>query len=477
MISIDPRLPTPLVRQLYEAIARAIGSSAFGPGARLPSVRALAKECAVSTMTVTNAYQRLVAEGLVEARRASGYYVAQRKATAARRMPFRGRTAVDAHWLLKHVYEDDKTLLNAGCGWVPPEMLHTDGIRRALAALGRKSAVGFASYGTPHGYLPLRQQIQVMLAQRDIEAPPHQIVMTSGAFQALGLIARCLLQPRDAVLVDEPGSTNLFATLRAMDLRLIGVERTVHGPDLEALQALAQRHKAKAFFTSTNLHNPTGSLCTPAVAHQMLRLAEQHDLVIVDNDVMAGLDPPGATCLAGLGGLERVIHVGSFSKTVSPALRVGFVAAREEFSEKLIFQKMMGGLTTSELNEKLLHGVLTEGRYRNHLAQLSGRLRHAMAAVCDGVEGAGMHLFLRPWGGPFLWARFEADHVDMRALTQRAVSEGILLAPGDLFRTDLQPTPWMRFNAGYADDKHLYRFLTREARMSRSVPRARAPAV
>lgn len=462
MIAIDPALPAPLVRQVYDALMGEISSSAMKPGDKLPSVRGLAKTCGVSTMTVTNAYQRLVAEGHVEARSTSGYYVAAAEKPGARRRPFAGRTSVDSLWLLKHVYEDDRSLLNAGCGWIPPEMLYTEGVRRALAALSRKSASGLANYGNPYGYLPLRQQIQLLMAQKGIETPPHQIVLTHGASQALILVARCLLQPRDTVLVDEPSSTNLFAMLRSLDLKLVGVERTANGPDLEALRTLAQRHRAKAFFTTTNLHNPTGSLCSPAVAYQLLRLSEQLDFHIVDNDAMSGLEPPGATSLASLDRLQRVIHIGSFSKTVSPSLRVGFVACSEEFAEKLILHKMVNSLTTSELTEKLLHGVLAEGRFRTHLAQLSDRLRQAQQKVCDGLESAGMRLFLRPTGGPFLWARFERDDIDMRALAQRAIAEGFLMAPGDLFRTDLRPTPWLRFNVGYADDPRLYRYLAAE---------------
>ena len=462
MIAIDPALPAPLVRQVYDALMGEISSSAMKPGDKLPSVRGLAKTCGVSTMTVTNAYQRLVAEGHVEARSTSGYYVAAAEKPGARRRPFAGRTSVDSLWLLKHVYEDDRSLLNAGCGWIPPEMLYTEGVRRALASLSRKSGSGLANYGNPYGYLPLRQQIQLLMAQKGIETPPHQIVLTHGASQALILVARCLLQPRDTVLVDEPSSTNLFAMLRSLDLKLVGVERTANGPDLEALRTLAQRHRAKAFFTTTNLHNPTGSLCSPAVAYQLLRLSEQLDFHIVDNDAMSGLEPPGATSLASLDRLQRVIHIGSFSKTVSPSLRVGFVACSEEFAEKLILHKMVNSLTTSELTEKLLHGVLAEGRFRTHLAQLSDRLRQAQQKVCDGLESAGMRLFLRPTGGPFLWARFERDDIDMRALAQRAIAEGFLLAPGDLFRTDLRPTPWLRFNVGYADDPRLYRYLAAE---------------
>ncbi len=471
MIPLDPASPQPLVRQVYDALLADISAGRRPAGERLPSVRKLAQACGISTMTATNAYQRLVAEGHVEARPASGYYVAASPVDRAqRRRPFQGRTSVDSLWLLKHVYEDDRALRNAGCGWVPPEWLHADGVRRAMAALARKAPTGLAQYGTPYGYLPLRQQIQILLGQRGIEAAPHQIVMTHGASQALLLVAKCLLQHGDVVLVDEPGSTNLFAMLRSMGLKLVGVERTLQGPNLAALQSLQQRHRAKAFFTTSNLHNPTGNQISPAVAYQLLRLAEQMDFTLVDNEAMAGLEPPGSTCLARLDQLRRVIHVGSFSKTVSPSLRVGFVACSEEMGEKIIFQKMVSSLTTSEMNEKLLLAVLVDGHYRTHLQRLAERLQQAQQAVCRGLQAAGMQLFMEPAGGPFLWARFERGDVDMRALAQRAIAHGFLLAPGDLFRSDLRPTPWLRFNVGYADDAQLYRFLEREARALRRTP-------
>ncbi|KAF1022923.1 MAG: 2-aminoadipate transaminase [Paracidovorax wautersii] len=313
----DPNSGVPLVRQFYEQLAAQIDKGQLKPGSKLPSVRQQARETGVSTMTITNAYARLVAEHYVEAWPGSGYYVASAPAqTQARRKPFVGRTSVDSLWLLRRVYEDDSTLLNAGCGWIRPDWLHIDGVRHALASLARKNAAGLANYGTPQGYLPLRQHLESLLAQRAIEAPPHQIVLTHGASQALDIVARALLQPREIALVDSPGSTNFFATLRAQGVRPVGVARRVDGPDLQALEALAQRHRPKVFFTTLHLHNPTGSSCSPTVAYQILRLAEQYGFHVVENDVMAGLEPSGLPNLASLGQLDRVIYIGSFGKTI-----------------------------------------------------------------------------------------------------------------------------------------------------------------
>ncbi|WP_431275055.1 PLP-dependent aminotransferase family protein [Variovorax ureilyticus] len=461
-IALDPQSDVPLVRQLHEAIAQHIDRGAFAVGARLPSVRELARECGVSTMTATNAYQRLVADGYAEARPASGYYVAAaHRAAQQRQRPFLGRTAVDSLWLIRRVYEDDAPLLNAGAGWMPPEWLQTDAVRRAMAALSRKQSTPFGRYGSPHGYLPLRQQIEQLLAARAVQVPPHQIVLTHGATQALALAGRCLLQPNDSVLVDDPGSTNLFATLRTLGVRLIGVPRRHDGPDVPALQALAQRYKPKAFFIMTNLHNPTGTQCSPANAYQVLRLAEQHDFHIVENDVMAGLEPPGATVLASLDRLRRVIYVGGFSKVLSPTLRVGYVAASEDMVDKLIHAKMSEGLTSSEVNERLVYTVLGEGRHRAHMARLAQRLAGAQAAVCTGLSKAGLQVFAQPEGGPFLWARFPSDKVDAAVVAQSAVEAGVLLAPGHLFTPSQKPSPWMRFNAAYANNPQLFAFLAR----------------
>lgn len=464
MIIIDSAKPTPLVSQIYDAIAAKIDKGVLRTGTRLPSVRALAKQCGVSTLTVTNAYNRLVAEGYLEARRASGYFVPAR---TCRKSPQPSLSladvSIDSLWLLQRVYEDGSTLLKAGCGWLPDSHLHIDGIKHGLGALAKKPGWALGRYGHPYGYAPLRQQIQVLLTGRNIEADAGQVILTHGASQALDLVARCLLQPSDVALVDDPGYCNLFSTLRAMGVRPVGVPRTAHGPDVEALQDLAERHRPKVFFTNTNLHNPTGTTCAPAVAYQILRLAEQYDFHVVEDDIFAELQPAPAQGIASLDQLRRVVLVGSFSKTISPSLRVGFLACDQALAGRIVHLKMANGLTTSELTERAVHAILVEGYHRSHLARLRDKLSAAQEAVCDGLTAAGLSIFHRPTGGLFVWAGF-SDDADAKTLAQKAAKEGIMLAPGYLFRPDQRPTPWLRFNVAYSDNPQLYRFLEAASR-------------
>ena len=134
-----------------------------------------------------------------------------------------------------------------GCGWLPENWLEGEQIRHALAALARKTANSMVRYGNPYGYLPLRQALQQALHGRAIEVDSEQIILTQGASQALNLCARLFLKPGDTVLVDDPLYANLVAMLRMQGYRVIGVPRTVSGPDAAQLEALAALHRRRAF--------------------------------------------------------------------------------------------------------------------------------------------------------------------------------------------------------------------------------------
>lgn len=460
LITLDTNDPTPLVTQLRELLASRIDKGILRAGSRLPSVRQMAKECGVSTLTVTNAYNRLVAEGYVEARRASGYYVIPRPPAAARpRQRSLAQIPVDASWLLQHVFENDsRHVVNAGCGWLPESLLDSEGIRHGFGAMAKRQPDAFARYGNPRGFTPLVGQVQMQLMARNIDVRAEQIVLTHGASHALDLVARTLLQAGDTVLIEDPGYCNLLPSLAALDVRVVGVPRLIQGPDVQALEALAERHRPKAFFINTNLQNPTGTSCNPATLFQILRLAESWDFLVVEDDIFADLLPSAAPSLASLDQLKRVIHIGSFSKTISPALRVGFVAAGEALADRLVSMKMTCGLTTSEISEQMVHAILVDGRRRAHLARLREALARKQERVCHGLTDAGMELFHRPIGGLFVWARFR-DAILPEDIAQQAAEIGIVLAPGRLFSPSKEASPWLRFNVGHSDHAKLFEFL------------------
>ena len=456
IMSAEPAAVFTRVAAISAHVRGRILAGQLSPGDRLPSVRALARAHEVSPFTAARVYELLVAEGLIEARRGSGYYVARDAEAFGAAGPAGPEAVVDSVWALRRDYDSHSLQVDAGCGWLPPEWLFGDGVRAALTQVARRPAVYAGRYGSAYGLRALRHHLARQLTLRGVECAEDQIVLTQGASQALELVIRTLTRPGDTVLVEDPGYPYVLAMLRACGAHPVGVPRKDHGPDVSALDSLARQTRARLFITNTTQQNPTGTTTSPQVAHAVLRMAETHDLTVCEDDIFAELLPERGTPLASLDHLERVIYIGSFSKTIAPSLRVGYLAARGERAERLAMQKNMTSLSSSELMEHIVLAILTSGRHRTHLERLRRHLTDARGRVIRRFREAGIEVAPHG-GGMFLWTKLPAG--DPAVLQRRAQTQGILLAPGEIFRPDGQPTDHWRFNVAYADDERLYAFL------------------
>jgi DNA-binding transcriptional MocR family regulator len=464
MLTLNPDSGTPLVQQVVDGLRALVIEGKLRPGTKVPSIRQLAESQRVSTSTIIEAYDRLVAEGFLVPRQGSGFFV-----RAATRGPFREteqslrNARFDPLWFVRRVWEARSAEVTPGYGWVPDAWLDDDAIRRGMRALSNRPSLHTAGYGNPRGLAALHRTVCDLLAEREIAAGPGQILLTAGASHALELVSQYLLRPGDTVLVDEPGYSVMMANLRNRGAQLVGVPWTPAGVDLEAFERLAAEHRPRAFFTNPRLQNPTGASYSAHTAHRVLQLADRHDFVVVEDDVCAALDDAPPRSLAGLDSLQRVVYIGSFSKSISPTLRVGFIAAHPDAIEDITQIKMTTGLTSSELSEQIVLEILREGRYRKQTRVLRERLAQAQERTCRMLARAGMEVFCEPEAGLFLWARHPAVR-DAALLCQEAIERNILLAPGHLFRVDGDPSPWLRFNVGFCDPPALEAFLSAYAR-------------
>lgn len=465
-----------LVDQLVQWGRRRIEERVFRPGMRMPSIRKLALDKSVSRFTVVEAYERLVAQGYLESRRGSGFYVRERFANVT---PIERRNApanapgnpadagepvepptIDVVWLLRNMLQSStRPEKGPGLGYLPARWLDGELISGALRSLGRQSGTQMLGFGSPQGFLPLRQQLQTRLAEFEIGASPDQLVMVSGITQAIDLLARVYVQPGDTVIVGDPAWFQMFGRFVSQGARLVGMPYTPEGPDLDALESLVETWRPKMLVINSVLQNPTGTSLTAAQAFRILRLAEQYDFIVVEDDVYGDLCPAGypATRLASLDQLRRVIYLGSFSKTLAPNLRVGFIASGLDVAQAVSDQKMLVGMTSPELNERVLYRVLTEGHYRRHVERLRARLDGVRDKAARMLERAGMRLFTAPGAGMFLWAD---TGVSADAFTAAGHEAGFLLSPGSLFSPHQSPTTWMRFNIANCGDPALSAFLT-----------------
>jgi len=465
-LAINSQATTPLIDQIVIGLKQQIDERVLRPGSRLPSIRHFADEHRVSRFTVVQAYDRLVAAGYIQSRKGSGFYVSKPlEATPAKGKNPRAcrlECAVDELWMLRQGFQhlpDYQAL--PGCGWLPPTWLENTGIQKALRHTARLPIGQLVNYGEAAGYLPLRQDLQKRLDTIGVNAGLEQIITTHGVSHALDLVRRYLVSPGETVLVDDPGYFSLFGYLKLQGIKIIGIPRRLDGPDTEAMEKAIQAHRPKLYFANTLLHNPTGTDIKQSVAYRVLQLAEKYDLMIVEDDVYGDLHAAPVTRLATLDQLNRVIYVNSFSKTLSSAMRVGYIACHRDLAQSLLDVKLLTQLSTSEVNERVIHQILAEGYYRKHLEHLRARLQAAREHTIVQLEACGLSLFHEPQQGLFLWARLPECAYNAPTLASLAADEGIMLAPGNIFRPYQESSPWLRFNAAFCDKPITFEFLRR----------------
>jgi DNA-binding transcriptional MocR family regulator len=248
-----------------------------------------------------------------------------------------------------------------------------------------------------------------------------------------------------------------FARLTHMGMKLLPVPRGDDGPDLAAMAALARAHRPRLYVTVSVLHNPTGHTLSAASAHQVLRLAEQHDFHVLEDDTYAWFAPAHAPRLAALDALQRTIHVGGFSKILAPGWRVGFAAVPRAWVDRVVDTKLLATLTTPALLEQAVAHCLERGLLHRHAERVNARLDAARTRTVRLAQAAGCR-FVAPPAGLFGWVDAGAD---TDRLSQALLDEGWLLAPGSLFHASRRPSTLMRVNFASAQDVRFWQALQR----------------
>ncbi|KAF1034994.1 MAG: HTH-type transcriptional regulator NorG [Herbaspirillum frisingense] len=440
-----------LVEQIVRQMRQLIDDGIVRQGGRAMSIRCFARSHKVSAHTATEAYEQLVAQGYLQARPRSGFFIAGPQAT-----PDAGDqgTAGGMPAWSPHSHLGSHGLLDIGSARLPPGWLDPELIKAGLKALAGRADSELARYGDPYGYAPLRALLQTRLLELGMQARLGQILLAGGATQALEWLVRCLLEPGQRVLVEDPGHPHLFNLLRLHGVRPIAVPRNADGSDLGLLDALARQHRPVMMFVQSMLHAPTGSCLSPANAHALLGLAERHGFRIVENDVYGDLLGTPMPRLATLDQFHRVFYVGGFSKTMSPAARVGFIAGGVQDIAALCRLKMASCISGSQIDERLVFHILAHGRYRRSLDRLRRRLDEARHNVIEPLVAHGMELFCRPLGGHWLWLR-HPRFADSQEIVRRAAHAGLTIEPGKNFRDQPQATPWFALNAARLDASSL----------------------
>ncbi len=445
-----------------QEIASLIRAQTLRPGDRLPSVRQASASRQISPSTFFAAYYLLQDQGLIVVRARSGYYVLPQaqplQAEPGTALPSTQSTPVTISELVFEVLESTRQLdvVPLGSAFPSPALFPLDKLARCLTPAMRKLAPARMVEDLTQGNERLRRQISLRYAANGTALEPGEVVITHGAMEALNLCLQAVTQPGDVVAVESP---TFYSALQALErLKLRAVEVATHprdGVDLASLAAVLQAHPVKACWFMPNFQNPLGSLMPEPRKQALVALLASHQVPLIEDDVYGelyfGLNRPPPAKTYDRQGL--VMHCSSFSKSLAPGYRVGWVAAGR-FAVQVQRLKLMTTLSTAIPSQLAISDYLQGGGYERHLRQLrltlAARQALALQLIADHFP-AGTRV-TRPQGGYFLWLELPAQ-VDALQLLRMALAQRISLAPGHLFSPDRRFSHCLRLNYGHPGDQ------------------------
>src|SRR3954463_3039723 len=428
----------PVYRQIAGLLADAIGRGTLPAGHRLPPERDLATALTVSRATVVTAYRELEARGLVRGYVGRGTFVSATPDAASAPFAWRGKIAAAALQANETTVRNlvraasDPRLISVPAGVPALECFPTDAFQRAMTRVLATQADAAWRHGPTEGLQPFRDA----LAHRFGGEPEHILVL-AGAQQGLDLLARCLIDPGDAVVIDRPGYLGAIQTFRNAGARLVGWD--IAGADTDELEELLLRYRPKLIYTNPTHQNPTGVTMPIRTRRELLDLAARYRVPIVEDDTYRDLALTGAPPPPSLFTLDEahtvVIRINSFSKMLAPGLRLGWISAVRPIVEQLALIKQQVDPHTQNLSQMVITELIEQGVLDRHLATLKTehrRRRDAMVQALRQHVPAAQLRFAVPDGGMYLWCDLPGS-IRARAVQAHALRESVTILPGDPF--------------------------------------------
>jgi DNA-binding transcriptional MocR family regulator len=439
-----------LYQQIAEQIKDQIGDQRLPVGARLPTIRQLAQELGVTRVTVQNAYDELQSNGWIEATIGRGTYVSAKVQPQLALHAFTQQLTPDA--LISDILQINEVVgvRSMASASPDPQLFPLEEFWQAFDGL-RSNAVAFSAYTSSQGVPELRIEIARLLAEQQIALTPDQILITSGVTQSLALVTQALCRSGDVILVEQPTYLGFLHTLKAQGVQPIGVPLDEEGPQLDVLERLVIQQRPRFFYTIPSFQNPTGVNMSLARRQALLALAERHGLLLVEDDIYARLsyEEPPLTSLKALDQAGLVVYVNSFSKTLMPGLRLGFVVAPSALQSRLLSLRRAMDLCSPPLLQFALARFLASGGYKRHLRRvlpIYGERRHALLAALRHQMPPSV-TWSKPAGGYCCWLTLPHRH-SMANLCQAALRQGWVFTPGDVFLTEASLHHHMRICFG-----------------------------
>ncbi|HUV51794.1 MAG TPA: PLP-dependent aminotransferase family protein [Dehalococcoidia bacterium] len=464
----------PMYLQIKEALRSEIVSGTFPNGTYLPSSRQLSQELGVSRITVTNAFAELEADGFVQGDSRRGVFVLPlwEKAvatpdTSAEPTPgWQQSLSKDPGWASERM-RLDLLWRTRKSGTIPFNALRHDlcflpanEFRNSLNNVLREDGGIALDYEANAGYLPLRQTLSQYLRHQGIQAEAEDVIITSGGQQAIDLLCQAFVHPGDTVVMENPTYPNALTAFKVRHARVVGVPVDADGMRIDILRQLLERESPRLIYTVPTFHNPTGAIMSATRRRELVLLAHEYGVPVLEDDYMreirfgSPIPPP----VASFDRYGNIIHIGTFSKSLMPALRLGYVVARGALRERLIMLKRTADICSSSLIQRALNRYLTSGEVHKHWKRVSRLCRRRQMTMVAALE----RYFPKSaqWsvveGGFAIWVSLPQD-VSARRLLNESLKHNVSFAPGELFFIEPADQPFMRLGFAPVNEDQIER--------------------
>lgn len=335
----------------------------------------------------------------------------------------------------------DPAIIPLAAGNPAPDAFPVDEVREITADILATHPIDALQYGVSEGYQPLREKMTQWMKEREnINASADEVLIVSGATQIMDLVTKVLCNEGDTVICEEPsfiGSLNCF---RSYGCKLKGVPVEADGMNMEALEeALKTTPNAKFIYTIPNFQNPSGTTMSLEKRRKMYELAKKYGVIILEDNPYGELRVAGTAVptLKSMDTEDIVVYAGSFSKILSPGLRVAYCIAPKQILAKMTVGKQASDVHTAMLNQLIVYEWLTKYDVAKHIEKIRNIYRKKLDLICNCIdkELGSFVEYVRPEGGLFVWCKLP-DDVDMLDFCKRGVEKKVAVVPGNAFLTD-----------------------------------------
>ncbi len=448
LIQLDKKSKLPLFEQIIEQLKEMIVSGDLRPGENLPSTRKLAGTLGLHRTTVYRAYEELWAAGYIEST-TGGYSRVRQRPRLMDKPAKRSSDTFDWQGKFSEAFRSIENLPSQ-----PPvknndvidfrllspdsDLLPVDDFRKCINQALQTEGAKILQYGNPMGYEPLREYLARQMRQHGVVVGTDEIVLSSGMQNGIEMVLRLLTNPGDLVLTESPTYVSTLSLLKYLGVKVAGIPMQSGGMDLDELESRLKNRKPKLIYTIPTFHNPTGISSTQAHREKLLKLCEQYQVPLVEDAFEEEMKYFGKAVLPikSMDKNQMVIYLGTFSKVLFPGVRIGWIAASQELSQRLGQMKQVTELSGSPLTQAAVHQFCKQGLYELHKKRIHRAYRKRMQvalSACREFLPAELVRFTKPEGGYLIWLTLNRPATDENRINELLVQQGVALSPGSRF--------------------------------------------